>query len=272
MTQRKAVCPISSSHEKLKYLFDKNNTSIYRCKNCGLYVANIEWDQAQYEEDSYYTMTYGSVNKILEEWGFRWNYILTKLAIFVPPPATIVDVGAGNGSFVFLSEKAGYKAEGLELSQKQIDFAKSHLNVHLQKEFLDSFSKYNYDIVTAFNVIEHVPAPKQFLYSLREHARRSGFVCITTPNTSSFKRLFWGARRWEMIDPPHHLNLFTRKALFEIIEDCGLKIVCYEYLSTYLRPLRKFGPLARLVKPLVFDLLRLTHLAADHMIIAQRID
>jgi hypothetical protein len=79
-----------------------------------------------------------------------------------------------------------------------------------------------------------------------------------------------GLRNWGMIQPPHHINLFTRQGLDTLIERSGFRLMHYETLSTYMEWLWKYDTRDEHLRHILFDLLRRTGLGADHFYIAQR--
>ena len=129
----------------------------------------------------------------------------------------VLDVGCGLGQFVDLANRGGWIAEGLELSRGAVDFARRHGLPVKQLDFLSAEIKPNsYDLVTLFEVIEHVPNPVEFIYRAGEVVGPGGFVYLTTPNFASVDRWLLG-EDWKGIGS-EHLTYFTPRTLRTMVE------------------------------------------------------
>ena len=69
-----------------------------------------------------------------------------------------------------------------------------------------------FDVVSAFDLIEHVPDPRAFLRGCASQLKPGGVMLISTPDTGHFLRHLMRSR-WPMLQPMQHLHLFSRQAL-----------------------------------------------------------
>lgn len=262
-------CVVNANHSTNQRTFVNKGTNIYVCPDCGCLMADIDFEHDQYETNTYYTMTQKTKEGIEYEWGFRWRYILNRIAQ-IGNFSTLLDVGAGNGYFVNLaSSEFFFYANGLEISKEEIRFAKDVLGIQLLNEDVSQHLM-NYDVVTCFNVLEHVPDPKLFLSNLVKRMKSGGILVITTPNPNCIHVRFKGLKNWNMINPPHHINLFTIKALDVLMESEKLEIIFYETLSTYINFVRKIDTKSLILRQLFFHALRMFNLGADHFLIVRK--
>lgn len=269
MESKPKTCVVDANHLTTQKSFVKNNTDIYVCPDCGCIMANVDFYQDQYETDAYYTMHQKTVQSIEYEWGFRWRYILKKI-VGVDGGPLLLDVGAGNGYFVALAAKEfSLDANGLEISKEEIKFARNVLNIQLIEEDV-SQHRLLYDVVTCFNVLEHVADPQSFFSALVKHVKPGGHLIITTPNPSCIHRRVKGLKNWNMVAPPHHINLFTKKALNTFVKAENLILVDYQTLSTYINFIRKFDNSSLILRKLFFHLLKVLGLGADHFLIIRK--
>src|SRR5262245_3455397 len=124
-------CVVDAAHSSPKHAFVKNGVDIYTCPTCGCIMADLDFVHDQYEADSYYTMAFPDRAAIERRWGFRWRYILRTLRRY-SQPRRVLDVGAGNGFFVYLARKEfGLEADGLEISEAEANFARDVFGVAL---------------------------------------------------------------------------------------------------------------------------------------------
>jgi 2-polyprenyl-3-methyl-5-hydroxy-6-metoxy-1,4-benzoquinol methylase len=130
----------------------------------------------------------------------------------------LLDVGCGIGHFVETAIDYGWKAEGLELSAPAVDFAaRNGIPVHPIDFFSDSITPESFDVLTMFELIEHVSCPRNFLKKAEEVVVPGGLVYITTPNFNSIDRRVLGAK-WDVIHRAH-LSYFTPKTLKSLVRN-----------------------------------------------------
>lgn len=193
------VCGAADS----KFLLDKTGDSrddgiisLYQCNSCNIiYLAkyNQLYDDNLY---AYYQKYQGKSKESLYHPLTQKSYkkVLRVLASY-GGGMSIIDVGCGIGDFVDAALSEGYKAEGIELAQPAVEIAQgfglpvSHLDFFSSK--IEESSK---DIVTMFEVIEHLPDPVAFLRRAEMVVRLGGLIYITTPNFNSLDRRVLGSQ------------------------------------------------------------------------------
>lgn len=263
------ACVVDPSHDVAQRVFRKRGTDIALCRDCGCIMADIAFNHEQYESGNYYTLARKTLAAIDEEWGFRWRYVLNRITRS-GKVSSLLDVGAGNGYFVSLAAREfGLQATGLEISAEEIRFAKDVIGVQLLGQDV-SEHRLNYDVVTCFNVLEHVADPQRFLSAVTERLKPGGLLVLTTPNPRCVHARVRGLERWNMVDPPHHINLFTRSALQQMLADRKLRVLRHETLSTYINFVRRFDTQGLVLRRTFFHLLRSANLGADHFFMCRR--
>lgn len=264
------TCVVNPNHRSVDKTFRKCGTDIYRCRDCGCIMADVDFHPEQYESSDYYTLSHKTLQDIEDVWGFRWRYILNHI-VRGSDSLSLLDVGAGNGYFVALAAREfGIRASGIEISSEEIRFAREMLGVELIKEDV-ARHKDIYDVVTCFNVLEHVPDPRAFLSVIATNVKPGGLLVLTTPNPSCIHARVRSLEKWDMVDPPHHINLFSKKSLHEIMASEHLKVIHYETLSTYINFVRKYDTEQLLLRRAFFNLLRLARVGADHFVMSRKL-
>ena len=262
-------CAVHAGHAAPRFAFPKSGVDIYTCPTCGCIMADLEFTHDQYEAPSYYTMAFKTRADIEGEWGFRWRYILSALQRYKATPK-LLDVGAGNGYFVYLARtEFGMPAEGLEISAAEADYARDTFGIELLRGDLSVVTD-RYDVVTSFNVLEHVKEPTSLLEQMGERLAPGGLLVVTTPNPTCIHRRLRGLNKWNMVCPPHHINLFTRAALQELLTRQGFDVLEYSTLSTYINSVRKIDTQGLMLRRAAFQALKTANLGADHFMICRR--
>jgi SAM-dependent methyltransferase len=77
------------------------------------------------------------------------------------------------------------------------------------------------DLLTLFQVVEHVPAPRDFLQQAVRLVRPGGFLVVAVPHEEGmFRWLPWDPANM----PPHHVSRWRRCDLVRLGESCGLRV------------------------------------------------
>jgi hypothetical protein len=96
-----------------------------------------------------------------------------------------------------------------------------------------------FDVITAFDVIEHVPDPHAFTRAVAERLEPGGVWLLSTPDVESLTARLFG-RRWHFYYP-YHLSYFGPSTLGRLAEHHGLRIVSVSHRGR----LRSVGYIAR---------------------------
>ncbi len=142
----------------------------------------------------------------------------------------LLDVGCGRGWFLQEAKKKGWEVFGTEYSETAVDLCRSH-NIEMYCGALKKglFPDQHFDIVTSFEVIEHINNPNEDLALISQFIRKGGLFYCTTPNFNSAMR-YYLKTDYNVINYPEHLSYYTRKTLKFAIEKHGFK--CRKFLST----------------------------------------
>jgi 2-polyprenyl-3-methyl-5-hydroxy-6-metoxy-1,4-benzoquinol methylase len=157
----------------------------------------------------------------------------------------LLDVGCSTGFFMEAASETGFDVRGVEFSTVAISLARPDIRERivcgdvnaLRNETTDQF-----DVVTAFDIIEHVQDPAAFLADIREILRPGGVLAISSPDTGHFLRYVMGAK-WPMLQPMQHTVLFSRRGIADLLERCGFsgvqvgtahKVLTMDYLAEQL--------------------------------------
>ncbi len=212
-------CPICKSTSR-RFILAKDRDgrrsgtiSIFQCNNCqtvhlGSYTSGF--DAPLYD---YYEKYKGSSKEILFNPFTAYSYRkLLNLLAHHTRGKDILDVGCGMGAFVDTCTSAGWNPQGIDLSKPAVEIAQSFgLPVKNLDFFCDSIRPKSFDVITMFEVIEHLPDPVSFLQRAEAVVKPGGLVYLTTPNFGSIDRRVLG-KEWSAIHR-EHLTYFTPSTL-----------------------------------------------------------
>ena len=239
----RSCCPVCSSPDiKDHFAFDGLRTAI--CRACD-FMFTRDIMAAEALRDSY-AEGYADQGHLD---GQRVNATVNLKALqsFVPDLAgkSILDIGSGFG-FLLAEAKTGGAASvlGVELSIAERKYADETLGVETLARLDDIPGDARFDIITLFEVIEHVPEPGVFLKQAQEYLKPGGSLIIGTDNFESavVRILGRGFPKWI---PNEHISLFTPATLAAVIKQAGnLKIA----------GMRSYTPWELVVRQVAFQL------------------
>ena len=171
---------------------------------------------------------------------------------------TLLDIGCGEGFFLFNASKAGYVTKGVELSRDAARYARKEFGMDVEAKPLEELQlvENHFDVVTLWVVLEHVPYPLPLLKEVHRMLKPGGLLAVSTPNVGSMLAKILGKRWWEIRRV--HINQFTTKTLMDILSNAEFKnvsSVCYRetisllYLFT---PILKYLKVYEKVKTLLY--------------------
>ncbi len=154
---------------------------------------------------------------------------------FPERPGRLLDIGCGYGFFPKMAEEKAWKAVGVDLNPKAIDYAKDCLGVNaLLGDIRDNcFPDGSFNLVTLWNVLDHVPDPFDLLIEVHRVLKDDGYVFIRIPNGTwqylNFRvanflgRLGWGKVLDErpFVTFVFHTTSLSRSTLRLFIEQAG---------------------------------------------------
>lgn len=164
--------------------------SIAFCQSCGLVQqAEIPSDEALkiYYSHNYRT-DYKNTYKPKLKYVFRaGNAALNRLKFLqrvIPKPESksLIDIGAGGGEFVYLAQKSGFLARGVEPNQGYSEYARDEYGARVDTLMLDALENASADVVTLFHVYEHMAKPLETMRKVSEILAKDGYLFIEVPN------------------------------------------------------------------------------------------
>lgn len=203
---------------------------LVHCMDCGLRFAGRRPSDA--ELDAHY-----------RGYGTRWfDSDLTRqryaelLDSFEPYRHTnrILDMGCGAGYFLEEAAKRGWDVYGSEFGDLPLQLSREKgLNVVPAPVTRDTFPAAHFDVVTAFEVVEHLRDPLAEAEVIASLVRPGGLFYCTTPNFNSVSRHLLGPR-WTVVSYPEHLVYFTRPTLRSWLSAAGFSPI--KVLTTGISP------------------------------------
>jgi SAM-dependent methyltransferase len=163
---------------------------------------------------------------------------------------SIVDVGCGSGDIIKLIVEALAKSGSKLESAKGYDVSPHVRNLHHEsiKYVLGDFceSEERVDLVTLFDVFEHVPDPIGFIQRVAE---RCDLIAFHIPLENNLNVAFRNMFRAKLKNPGHLIFMDCPMAL-NLLALSGLTVLDYDYTFGFLTPSRNSGLARKVARPI----------------------
>ena len=154
-----------------------------------------------------------------------WASFLYKDTLSYVADGRMLDVGCGNGRYLRRMNSLGWQCEGVEFNATAVKVCRqAGLNV-FHGELKDAqLADACFDLVTARQLIEHLPDPAGFVAEITRILKPGGRFVLITPNNLSWGKKLFG-KRWFANEVPRHLVLFNPASLAMLVTQYGYRLV-----------------------------------------------
>lgn len=185
-----------------------------------------------YESDDYISHTDAKQSIMDKLYQAVKNYSLKKKLKLINGLAgrkgNLLDIGCGTGDLLSVCEKDGWNIAGVEPSEKARELAKDKINseVDLRNDLKDiaNTEAGQYDVITMWHVLEHVPNLMEYIQMLKELLSEKGHLIIAVPNFKSYDAKHY-KEYWAAYDVPRHLWHFSEKSIRSIFGQNDFEVI-----------------------------------------------
>ena len=209
-------------------------THIMRCRRCGLAFLNPRpsaEELSRYYESDYYEsddpLAHGYED--YEALAPALEHMAAQKVALVRSRLTggkLLDVGAGFGHFVQAARRAGFDANGIEVSPVGARFARERLDAPVTQGTLDSVDAPPgaFDAITLWDVLEHVHSARTALDQVGGLLRPGGYVFLTVPDADGLLARLMGPK-WFGYQKIDHTYYFTPRTIRKLLSASGFSDV-----------------------------------------------
>lgn len=211
-----------------------HHPQIVECCHCGLVYANPRWP-AEFVLGAYTAVedeTYVQ-ERLGREITFR-NHLQRLERVAGPPDGRrLLDAGAYIGVFVEVATAAGWQAMGVEPSEwAAAEAQRRGLDVRVGTMDSVDLSDASFDVVTMWDVIEHVVDPAAELERARRLLRPGGWLVVHTMDIDAPIARLMGPRWPWLMDM--HLYYFSGRTLGRMLTEHGYEVAWQGTQGRYL--------------------------------------
>jgi 2-polyprenyl-3-methyl-5-hydroxy-6-metoxy-1,4-benzoquinol methylase len=222
-------CPACGRTTGHRRRFRVNGCDILQCEGCGLgRTETAGFDPAAYYTEDYFSgrhpdgySDYRGAEPVLRREFARGVDFIRRFR----PGGKLLELGCAYG--FFLKEAAQhFDVTGIELAGDAVAHCRAAgLNVLAGAADEATLRQVGHaDVIVLFDVIEHLPDPRQTLALCHQHLNPGGIVVITTGDFGSAVARLLGAK-WRLMTPPQHLWFFSQDSVRRLAAALGLAVV-----------------------------------------------
>jgi 2-polyprenyl-3-methyl-5-hydroxy-6-metoxy-1,4-benzoquinol methylase len=96
-----------------------------------------------------------------------------------------------------------------------------------------------FDTILLMAVVEHLSSPREILRAVRPYLAPGGQLLLTTPSPLG-DWVHRAGSRVKLFYPEHvvqHVKIFGRRALLELLTDCGFEVAAFHYFEGWINQL-----------------------------------
>jgi 2-polyprenyl-3-methyl-5-hydroxy-6-metoxy-1,4-benzoquinol methylase len=231
------VCGSENSTTK----FEEPPYRVLRCSDCGLVYVTPRWtdetihkvyDEDYWQSESPKTKGYANYAEEARLYLKTFRRRARLVRRYLPQSGRILDVGCAAGFFLRVMREAGHDVYGIELSEpiareaiRTLGDGHIHLGtIHDVPAGTPGIERGSFDLVTMWDVVEHIPDPQALLREARTYLKPGGHLLLETQNVDSRFASLLGPR-WHHYKHEEHIYHFNPKTVRMLLDQAGFEPV-----------------------------------------------
>jgi SAM-dependent methyltransferase len=191
---------------------------------------------AAYAKHSYFSYDHETIDRLSRARFRNYDRALTYLESVIKI-GKLLDVGCGSGAFLSMAKKRGWELQGVEISPELSETCRHTLRIPIITGRFEevSLSPGNYDVVTMWDIIEHVIDPIHVIQKVKSLLRPGGVAVFCTPEEDSLLART-GLMLYKLtgsyysyaafaLHPPYHTYFFSRRGFIKLLEESRLNVL-----------------------------------------------
>ena len=230
LSQTQDGCPVCRKTER-QAVVTQNGLAVVRCLGCGQrYVWPVPSDAAlaAIYDPGYYRGGHGSVG--FSDYGslaaarrHMFSRHLDRIERLVRP-GRVLDVGCATGDFLLVAGARGWEALGVDPSPAREQALAAGVRM-IGRTIEDAdVAPHSVDLITFWDVLEHLPDPVASLRRARQLLAPGGLVAATVPNAGSAVARLSGRRWFGYKIAGEHLQFFNAATISRCFEAAGFAV------------------------------------------------
>jgi 2-polyprenyl-3-methyl-5-hydroxy-6-metoxy-1,4-benzoquinol methylase len=217
------ICPVCGSNSAV-HILDKSASSYYKCSDCTMVYLNPMMNE-QATIDYYTNLNTGQGDVVASDSKFYTEIYSMGLDSIQEYKSSgkILDIGCSTGFFLDIAKNRGWETVGIELGIEEA--SKAQLKGHVvHKETIEKIPESEmFDVVTMWDVLEHIPDGIDQLKKINQHLNNKGILFFQIPNSDALAAKIMRSE-CRMFDGLEHTNLYNPKTIIMLAEKSGFLV------------------------------------------------
>jgi len=222
------ICPICCKSTDQNFIEKIGEYELYHCISCDVVFSNpMRNPGEEWYKKIYILRNHGVETKL------SWSH--KQFLKYKPiPGGRLIDIGCGDGFFLYEAKKIGYKVTGIDFDKEAIEKGKKLYGLsELYSDNLENFllnCSGKFDIITLFDVLEHSENPVKLIEDINKILKLNGVIIISLPNRDRWPK---STIPKKLDSPPHHLTRWNISAVTKFLENHGFQIKKVVFSRSY---------------------------------------
>ncbi len=226
------TCPLCGGRQVTQLLvapdrfhLRKERYRLDRCSSCtGVWLASPPKPEEMglhYTEDYHKGIMAGGEGDVAS----RWKHPRRRIGQYKQGGA-ILDIGCSSGAFLSTMKGSSWELYGIDMEESTAQRARANTgaNVFVGDAVAAPFLPDTFDVITSFDLLEHVYSPREFLTKVFEWLKPGGIYYAMMPNIESWEARLFGSH-WYGLELPRHLTHFSPRSLERLMTAVGFEKV-----------------------------------------------
>lgn len=230
-------CLVCDSGRPFPILFERDGYRLVRCQ-CGMVfqdpqpIEKLLGGSGYYHDSAFSEALMGELRETTMN-NARQKLTLLRAADVRLDGMRVLDVGASSGAWLEVAAAQGSRATGVEIGATTAAGARERgldVRTGTLDEAVTTFGDERFDLITFWDVLEHLPDPRHELEVARGLLAAGGLIAFTFPNVEGlYPQLTYRllARRtgvWEYPELPVHLYDFSPRTATRLLTGSGYAV------------------------------------------------
>lgn len=209
--------------------------NLVRCQDCGLVFVCPRppyEEMAKYypqEEYDLYNKAAGLKDRSMEELGRLHGPRKGRIEVY-KRPGKLLDVGFGDGSFLYFMRECGWDVAGVDFNEKMVkSLGETGIDARAGQLEDAGYQEGEFNVVTLWGVLEHVQSPRRTIAEIARITSEQALLVIYTQNAAA-PEARWLGKDWFIYEVPRHLYSFDPATIAKLLATSGFCVseIVYE--------------------------------------------
>ena len=215
---------------KLRHDIERN---VLQCQDCGIvYLEPQEKNLKEFYSKDYrniYTPIIGKIVDSKESFDIYLPYQQARIDLIkekLNPEMKALDIGCSSGHFLYALKPYVEEVTGIEFNKENAEFVNKVLGIQVHTCPIEDtdISMEHFDLITAFQVLEHIDKPLEFLKTISKYLKPGGLLYIEIPNINDALVSLYNVEPYcDFWFREPHIFYYYPKTLYLILEKPGFR-------------------------------------------------